>query len=515
MPTVLCFKAMSSADQGSLPSVKHNTSCTSSTRIQEDDEAASTTSTALDKFAIDDYYDDFSIESAAAEEEKETCKRDGQNSEVSVPEYIALHGTPSPKTNSWSRSKRLHIFCKATPKIELHAHLNGSIRESTLVDLARERGVQLSPKLHAPAQQLDHAGDTEQNRNRHIAESHMYNTKPRNLLECFEIFEEIPKCVNDLKALQRITREALEDFANENVAYLELRSGPKCLLFDSLSSEHTEVCTKRRYVESIVDIMKEFEKKENDRYQEEKTGIGFCRLPLIPRLLISVDRSGTLDQALENISLAVELFQSGNLYVVGVELGGNPTRNDFCLFEPAFKIARDAGLRVAIHCGEVSCATENSNQDPSYNENMAILDFRPDRLGHALLLPDTIMEKLLNDPIPVECCPTSNVMTLELALHHGGSLVDGMQMHPQLNKWLMREYPISINTDDPGLFCTNSTREILLVAKACHVGEQVLARIILDSIEHIFEPSNHIRERLARRIERRISNVLSSLLVES
>lgn len=512
---------MSSADQGSLPSVKHNTSCTSSTSIQEDDEAASTstTSIALDKFAIDDYYDDFSIESDAADEEKD--KRDVQNS---VPECIALHGTGPPKVNSSSRStisrsKRQHIFCKATPKIELHAHLNGSIRESTLVDLARERGVQLSPKLHAPAQQLDHAGDTKQNRNRHRAESRMYNTKPRSLLECFEIFEEIPKCVNDLKALQRITREALEDFANENVAYLELRSGPKCLLFDSLSSEHTEVCTKRRYVESIVEIMKEFEKKENDRYQEEKTGNGFCRLPLIPRLLISVDRSGTLEQALENISLAVELFQSGNPYVVGVELGGNPTRNDFRLFEPAFKIARDAGLRVAIHCGEVSCATDYSDQDPSlkmaYDENMAILDFRPDRLGHALLLPDTIMEKLLNDPIPVECCPTSNVMTLELALHHGGSLVDGMQMHPQLNKWLMREYPISINTDDPGLFCTNSTRELLLIAKSCHVGEQVLARIILDSIEHIFEPSNHIRERLASRIQRRISNVLSSLLVES
>ena len=484
--------------------------------IRDDDGAASTTPTAVGKFTLDDYYDDFSISSDAPDEAKDN----GVVQDDSVPRCVALPGLgpPQQKASSLSRSERLHMFCKAAPKIELHAHLNGSIRESTLIELARERGVQLSSKLHVPTKKLDHAGESKVNRDMHMKELRIYNTKPRSLLECFEIFAEIPNCVNDLRALQRITREALEDYAGENVAYLELRSGPKCLLFDSLRGKDSDVCTKRQYVECIIEIMKEFEKKENDRYQKEKAGKcnGFFRLPLIPRLLISVDRAGTVDEAMENVSLAIEL--RSNPFIVGVELGGNPSRNDFRLFEAAFKMARDAGLRVALHCGEVPCSTtDSSDQDPTlrkaYEEVTAMLEYRPDRLGHALLLPDTIMEKLLENPIPVECCPTSNVMTLELALHHGGSLVDGLKMHPQLNEWLLREYPISINTDDSGLFCTNSTRELLLVAKACHVDEYVLARIILGSTEHIFEPSNRIKEILTRRIQKRMSNVFSSLQI--
>ncbi|KAL7532265.1 hypothetical protein ACHAXR_004528 [Thalassiosira sp. AJA248-18] len=195
------------------------------------------------------------------------------------------------------------------------------------------------------------------------------------------------------------------------------------------------------------------------------------------------------------------MFQSGQTkYVVGVELGGNPMRNDFRMFKPAFELARTAGLPIAIHCGEVPTGSNEVEKDEAlqkaYLEALSIIKFKPSRLGHALLLSEPLMEILLHNPIPIETCPTSNIMTLELALHHKGNLLDGMRMHPQLGKWLQKEYPITINTDDSGLFCTNLTKEILLVAKAYNLGERELARILLKSIDHIFDPSGETKSRL-------------------
>lgn len=286
----------------------------------------------------------------------------------------------------------------------------------------------------------------------------------------------------------------LQDAANDNIAYIELRTGPKVLLQDHRSTK-LEYSTKKEYIETIIAIMEEFERSDQQRYQNELANNSeesnrYTRLPMIPRLLISVDRSGTVEQATENIQLAIDMIKCTK-YIVGVELGGNPMRNDFRDFQPAFELARKEGLPVSIHCGEVPMGENESEVDETkrkaYQEAAAILEFKPDRLGHALLLADSLMEILTQQPIVIECCPTSNIMTLELALHKEGDLLDGMKLHPQLAKWIEKKYPISINTDDSGLFCTNLTKELLLVAKAHNLNEKDLGNIILGSVEHTFE----------------------------
>uniref|UniRef100_A0A7S4WC74 Adenosine deaminase domain-containing protein n=2 Tax=Ditylum brightwellii TaxID=49249 RepID=A0A7S4WC74_9STRA len=448
-----------------------------------------------------------------------------------VKEEELQNSSAAPPSLSSHQRQRIWKFVDLAPKVELHAHLNGSIREETLLDLARERGVTLSSKLHGILPPNENKDDDEKNRRcdsqnakelgfnencrrlRHSRAS-FFNSKPRSLLDCFEIFAEIPKCVDDLDALRRITREAMEDFASENVAYLELRSTPKRLFsydvsttkIDELENVHCSgqkriLETKRKYVETILDEMKDFEDKERERYAQEKkkyvVGSSIVRLPLLPRYILSVDRSGTVEEALDTIHLAIEMFRTNNEYIVGVEMGGNPTKNDFHNFEPAFRLAREAGMRVAIHCGEVPCGSSTNEQDASlkkaFDEAMRVIEFRPDRLGHGLLLPESITSILQNDPIPIECCPTSNVMTLELAQHHEGSLIEGLRGHPQLSKWLKNQYPISINTDDSGVFNTTLTRELLLLVEAYGVDEFTIRKIILNSIDHCFEQSDDVR----------------------
>ena len=311
----------------------------------------------------------------------------------------------------------------------------------------------------------------------------------------------------------------MDDAANDNVAYIELRTGPKVLLKDFRSSDE-EYSTKKEYIDTIINIMDEFERTDYQRYQTEinsnKGSEEYIRLPLIPRLLISVDRSGTIDQAMENIQIAIKMSQTsqGKKYIVGVELGGNPMRNDFSDFQSAFELARKEGLPIAIHCGEVPMGNNELEVDErkrkAYHEAESLLQFKPDRLGHALLLSDSLMETLLQQPIPIECCPTSNIMTLELANHTNGSLLDGMKKHPQLGKWIEKSYPISINTDDSGLFCTNLTKELLLVSKAYHLNEIELGNLVLNSIEHIFDSTGDTKSRLRTYIQDQIASISST-----
>jgi adenosine deaminase len=230
-------------------------------------------------------------------------------------------------------------FFKMLPKVELHAHLNGCIRESTLFELAAERNVTLSSLLHEL--QLKTPAKTRMGGKGQDEYFKHENKKRRSLTECFKIFSEISKCVTDLEAITRITREALEDFAEQNVAYLELRSTPKSLKRKfSCGSSVISKCTKREYVETILRVMEDFATKEQKRYEreirdwEEEQTIDLhggdssirIRLPLIPRFIVSIDRSGTIDDANEHAALAIEFAKEKNPYVVGLDLSGDPMK---------------------------------------------------------------------------------------------------------------------------------------------------------------------------------------------
>ena len=412
------------------------------------------------------------------------------------------------------------------PKVELHAHLNGCIREATLFSLAAERGVQLPEAYFSPAhnhnksktngtvseqQQQDPVEDTNTDSDVNAIEDDdndddglLYNTLPRSLSDCFAMFAEIPKAVNDLPALQRITREALEEFAHHSCVYVEIRSTPKRLLRDVRVSR-TDAATKQEYVETILQVMDDFELEEEARYQSqieaakkretnhhhtEQQQKPHIRFPMKCRFLVSVDRGQTLEEATEHVDLAIALGTSvPNSRVVGMDLGGNPTKQDFALFRSEFERARKAGLKVTLHCAEIPCC-DNSENRAAYQEATAVLDFAPDRLGHALLLPPDLQQRLLEARIPVETCPTSNVMTLELARHTDGrhlTLLEGLSQHENLALWIKARHPITIATDDPGVFGTNLTKELWLVARTFDIADTgYFENLAVESMEYAF-----------------------------
>eukprot|EP00854_Cymbomonas_tetramitiformis_P015280 gene15280-18077_t len=98
-------------------------------------------------------------------------------------------------------------FCQALPKIELHAHLNGSIRNSTIRELAASKGDAVG-LAREDILKITEDGD-------------------RNLAECFRLFDLIHKVTTEHTTVTRITREVLQDFADDNVIYIEIRTTPK------------------------------------------------------------------------------------------------------------------------------------------------------------------------------------------------------------------------------------------------------------------------------------------------
>ena len=217
-------------------------------------------------------------------------------------------------------------WIQSLPKVELHAHLNGCIREETLWELAQERNVQLNER-HFPKDDPTVCHHYHYNHN--TADHNMYNIRSRSLQVCFDMFAELPKCINDLPSLRRITLEALEDFAKEHVTYLELRSTPKQLLVDFRNKDKT-MTNKYSYCTNVLDVIQSFEQSEMERYQKERKRVDLIpdgtkpRLPMICRFLIAVDRSQSTNDAMENIDLAIRFHQEYPEYVVGVDLGGNP-----------------------------------------------------------------------------------------------------------------------------------------------------------------------------------------------
>jgi adenosine deaminase len=374
------------------------------------------------------------------------------------------------------------------PKVELHAHLNGCVRETTLFELAAARGVDLPAAYFA-------AADTHNN------DGLLYNRQPRALADCFAIFGFIAAAVNDLPALRRITREALEDFAVHHVVYLELRSTPKQLWKDYRVATGGEEAraSKRDYIETILAVLTDFQAEEEARYAHElleyssngngnKKGNGdnTPRLPLQCRFLVSVDRAQSVVAATEHVDLALELSQSQPTTVVGMDLGGNPTQQDFGLFAKVLDRARSSGrLGMSLHCAEIPCTDPNSL---AYLEAASMLEFAPDRLGHALLLPPDLQARLLEARIPVESCPTSNVMTLELARHDGSHLTlrEGLAQHFNLRSWLEAGHPVSLCTDDPGVFGTSLTTELWLVAHTFALDVPDLVRLEEASVAFAF-----------------------------
>ncbi|KAL0542906.1 hypothetical protein IC582_017987 [Cucumis melo] len=359
-------------------------------------------------------------------------------------------------------------WCQSIPKVELHAHLNGSIRDSTLLELARdlgETGVLVFSDFE-----------------------HVILKSDRSLVEVFKLFDLIHMVTTDHTTISRITREVIEDFASENVVYIELRTTPKKNKLIGMS--------KRSYMEAVVEGLKSINSVDvafmphdvdthsplNSLSIDNNCNVT-PRKRIYVRLLLSIDRRETTEDAMETVKLALELKDVG---VVGIDLSGNPIVGEWTTFWPALQFAKENGLAITLHCGEV----------PNPKEIQAMLDFWPQRIGHACFFEGDNWEKLKHLNIPVEICLTSNIRTNSISsldVHHFADLY-------KVN------HPLVICTDDSGVFSTSVSKEYSLAASAFGLGKKEIFQLARDAIEFIFA-DNEIKKILNRVFDSYVTNL--------
>jgi len=337
-------------------------------------------------------------------------------------------------------SAEMLAFCRQLPKVELHAHLNGSIRPATIRELAQANVSAVKPG------EEDVVRLTEPGAN-------------RSLKETFALFDLIHQVTTDHASITRITREVLEDMAADGVVYAELRTTPKENLAAGMS--------KRSYMAAVF---------EGAQQYVGATGEGVSPAERVEvRWLLSINRRDDARQAMETVELAASLAREG-APVVGVDLSGNPTVGEWATWRPALEAARSQGLAVALHAAEVWNPTETA----------AMIDFLPGRVGHMCCLDEALEASLLQARIPLELCLTSNVRT--------GSVPSYDAHH--FAQFRAAGHPVILCTDDFGVFSTSLSEEYAIASAAFGLSRAELAALARCALEHTFCTDISVRSRM-------------------
>jgi adenosine deaminase len=319
---------------------------------------------------------------------------------------------------------------RVLPKVELHRHLEGSLRLTTMLDIARQHDI-LIPEDVLGLSSLVQMQEEE-------------NFSFRNFLAKFDtlrLFYRSPEVID------RITREAVEDAAKDNVRYLELRFTPVALSR-----------AERFPLHDVIDWVA-------DASQAAAREFG-----LTVKLIASVNRHESPELAEQVAWLAAERRDDG---IVGLDLAGNEAEFRSEPFYGVFKEARQAGLHVAIHAGEWG---------PAANVKEAILELGADRIAHGVrVLEDESVTKLaLERNTPFEVCVTSNYQS---------GVIAEPGAHP-LPRMLHAGINVTVNTDDPSISRITLSHEYHVVCDDLGLSMDALKERILAAGAAAFLPES-------------------------
>ncbi|MBN2046110.1 MAG: adenosine deaminase [Anaerolineales bacterium] len=321
-------------------------------------------------------------------------------------------------------------FYRSLPKIELHRHLEGSLRLSTMLEIARLHQLELPyhdvEKFRSLVQVVDGEPYTFQN---FLAK---FNT--------LRHFYQSPE------AIQRVTYEAIEDAAADNIRYLELRFTPVAL---------TRI--KGFSLDEAMDWVIESVENASARYHIQV------------RLIASVNRHESVDLAEEVIQLAVDRLNRG---ILAIDLAGNEADFPGEEFAPLFNEAKQAGLHTTIHAGEWG--------GPDRIE-LAITTLGADRIGHGVrVLEDESITKLTRQTqTAFEVCPTSNQQS---------GAVSEIEKHP-LPRMIDAGLLVTVNTDDPGISQIELSHEYQVCIQHLGISWPELKELILNAGRASFLPA--------------------------
>ncbi len=319
---------------------------------------------------------------------------------------------------------------RVLPKVELHRHLEGSLRLDTMLDIARQHGMTIPAdvlRLSTLVQVQEEDKFTFQN----------FLSKFNTL----RMFYRSPDVIH------RITREAIEDAAKDNVKYMELRFTPVAL-------SRAERFPMHDVIDWVITSTKEAAEKHN----------------INVKLIASVNRHESPELAEQVAWLAAEHINNG---LVALDLAGNEAEFPSQPFNGIFKEAKQAGLHVTIHAGEWG---------PAQHIKEAIEELGAERIGHGVrVLEDASITALAKERgTAFEVCVTSNYQS---------GVVESLEMHPVV-KMFENGINVTINTDDPSISRITLSNEYYNVCDELHMPLYTLRERIVAAAQAGFLPDD-------------------------
>ncbi len=292
---------------------------------------------------------------------------------------------------------------KKIKKVELHLHLDGSLRPSTVIDIAKKEEIELPS--YDEKELIKYLSVDETN---------------KDLVEYLKKFNLPLKVMQTRENLERVTFELLEDLAKDNYIYVELRFAPHL---------HTK---KGLNLSEIVESV------NAGIFRAENT------YPIKANVLLCIMRHMEVSLGYEIVDLAKKYLGEK---VCGIDLAGDEFNYSVTLFKDVFARAKGMDIPFTIHSGEA--------RGPE--SIVDALSVGAERLGHGIRAYENkeLLEKLKENRITLECCPISNLNT---------QIFHDFHDYP-LKTYLNNGLKATINTDNRTVSNTNYQKEIDFLEK--------------------------------------------------
>jgi len=378
-------------------------------------------------------------------------------------------------------------FIEAIPKTDLHLHLDGSLRLSTLIELAKKNNIELPS--------YDEEGLKQK-----VFKSH-YN----DLGEYLQGFAYTTAVMQDKESLERIAFELAEDNINEGVKYIEVRFAPQ--LHQNSKLDVIEVL--KAVNDGLLRAKKEYNNTEDvkkEKIPRFEYGIISCAMRMFDYgfseyfdNLLDVhehsDRKWIFSLASQELVRAsIDARDNHGIPVVGFDLAGMEKGYPAVDHKAAYALAHKNFMKKTVHAGE-AFGPESIFQ--------AITELHADRIGHGVHLfnEDMIFSSAIKDRkryikdlaqyigdgrTTLEICLTSNMQTLPD--------IKNLEDH-SFKKMRAAKLSTTICTDNRLVSRTTVTDELKKAVDAFGITPKELKDIVIYGFKRSFFPNSYLVKR--------------------
>jgi adenosine deaminase len=333
-------------------------------------------------------------------------------------------------------------FIRRAPKVLLHDHLDGGLRPTTLIELARQVRYDRLPTTNADD----------------LADWFVEACGSGSLERFLETFAHTVGVMQTREALLRVAAECVEDLAEDGVVYAEIRYAPELHVEWGLSLEEA--------VEAVLEGVREGQRRAEAAGLRIRVGT-----------LLTAMRQNARSQEIAKLSIRYRDQGVVGFDLAGPEMGYPPTQH-----LDAFELLREENFHFTIHAGEAAGL-------PSIWQ--AIQRCGADRLGHGVRIIDDITvaddgaaklgrlaSYVLDKRIPLEMCPTSNVQT---------GAVSSIAEHP-IDLLRRLYFRVTVNTDNRLMSGTSMSQEFARLTEAFEYTLDDMCRFTVNAMKSAFIP---------------------------